>query len=74
MPTCTFEESVKQTIERRYYAKYGDVHISFDLIRPINAHAANVQFTISDARGFITRYYGAATHHAGEMRINVRSI
>lgn len=57
MPTDSLEERLKQTIAHRYREKYGKVQVHFDLFRLITEHSVAVQFTLSDACGFITRLW-----------------
>lgn len=74
MPAGTFPTDVQEAIRQRYREKYGDVQVSFDVLHPIDEHAMQVQFTLSDARGFITRYYGKATYRAGQLHLSVKSL
>jgi hypothetical protein len=74
MPSSTFEADLQQAIVQRYCEKYGHVQIQFEVIQPLEGYTAQVQFTISDDRGFITRYYGQATYQAEHLQMSVRSI
>ena len=75
MLSHTFEADLHHTIIQRYREKYGDVRIQLEVIQPLeDDDAAQVQFAISDDRGFITRYYGRATYQDGHLEMRVRSI
>ena len=74
MPSSTFEVDLQQAIIQRYREKYGNVQIQFEVIQPRSPYSAQVQFAISDGRGFITRYYGQATYQGEHLEMNVRSI
>ena len=75
MLSRTFEADLQHAIIQRYREKYGAVHVQFEVIQPLeDDDVAQVQFTISDERGFITRYYGQATYQEGHLEMRVRSI
>lgn len=74
MSSRTFEADLQRAINQRYREKYGDVHIQFEVAQPLEDDTAQVQFAISDDRGFITRYYGKAIYQDGHLEMSVRSI
>lgn len=64
-----------QTIEDYCHQRYGDkVSISFDELEPLDTQTAKVQFTISDAIGFITRHYGKAFYRENQFQLRTKTI
>jgi hypothetical protein len=57
MLTETMLTQLQHDLQQRYSQKYGNVHIQFDEITPQGESAARFQCSISDSKGFITRYY-----------------
>ena len=74
MSKDSLEGKFKKDITTRYNEKYGNIQIHFDMIHLVNEDTAKVQFTLSDANGFITRYYGVATYQSMNLKTRFRSI
>ena len=69
-----FTSQLKQDVEQRYNQKYGHVFVDFDQIVPTGDNQAYLQFTLSDERGFITRYYGQAVYRGHALHLRTKAI
>ncbi len=66
---------LKQAIEDYCHQRYGDkVSVSLDEFEPLDNQTAKVQFTISDAIGFITRHYGKAFYGENQFQLRTKTI
>jgi hypothetical protein len=66
---------LEQAIEDYCHQQYGDkVSVSFDELEPLDTQTVKVQFTISDAIGFITRHYGKAFYTENQFQLRTKTI
>ncbi len=74
MSTEIMLTQLQHDLHRRYSQKYGDVRIQFDELIPQGGTSARFQLSISDSRGFITRYYGTAEYEGDHLHLRTLSI
>ena len=65
---------LKQEVVHYYQQKYGKVSVTFEEFSPVGENEADLAATISDAKGFITRYYGRAAYEEGQIHLRAMSI